>query len=246
MKAGARGISILFAAGDDGVGNGGPCKNFIPDYPASSPYVTTVGGTALGLFQSGTEGVWPEVGFEEREEEGNEEKNKNKNKNKQEKKKNKRMKKKKVKKRRRKKEEGGGPGRRRRARKKRRWRATSRVEVMLTYVLLFFFSFSSYYPSHSSSSSSFSLHQGGGGFSNYWPRPSYQDDAVNTYLQTAGSSLPPQAQWNISGRAYPDVAALASGFIVVSSSLLFSCFLFSFFLPYLPLPTLIVHFLFLT
>jgi len=116
IKAGARGISILFAAGDSGVGNGGPCKKFVPDYPASSPYITTVGGTQLGLFESGEEVVWPD---------------------------------------------------------------------------------------------------GGGGFSNYWPRPSYQDDAVNDYLQNAGSNLPSESVFNVSGRAYPDVAALASGFIVV-------------------------------
>ena len=45
MKAGLRGLSILFASGDDGAG----CKNetFAPSFPASSPYVTTVGGTAF-------------------------------------------------------------------------------------------------------------------------------------------------------------------------------------------------------
>ncbi len=45
MKAGVRGISILFASGDDGAG----CKNkkFSPDFPVSSPYVTAVGGTAF-------------------------------------------------------------------------------------------------------------------------------------------------------------------------------------------------------
>ena len=45
MKAGARGLSILFASGDDGAG----CKKekFAPNFPATSPYVTSVGGTAL-------------------------------------------------------------------------------------------------------------------------------------------------------------------------------------------------------
>jgi len=45
MKAGVRGISILFASGDDGAG----CKKnkFRPSFPASSPYVTTVGGTGF-------------------------------------------------------------------------------------------------------------------------------------------------------------------------------------------------------
>ncbi|KAJ6652293.1 hypothetical protein lerEdw1_012746 [Lerista edwardsae] len=50
MKAGARGISILFASGDSGAG----CRKapggkhlFRPSFPASSPYVTTVGGTSF-------------------------------------------------------------------------------------------------------------------------------------------------------------------------------------------------------
>ncbi|XP_051495089.1 tripeptidyl-peptidase 1 [Apus apus] len=50
MKAAARGLSILFASGDDGAG----CRRvsagnhtFRPSFPASSPYVTTVGGTAF-------------------------------------------------------------------------------------------------------------------------------------------------------------------------------------------------------
>lgn len=43
MKVGVRGISLLFASGDSGAG----CKNgkFMPNMPASSPYVTSVGGT---------------------------------------------------------------------------------------------------------------------------------------------------------------------------------------------------------
>ena len=45
MKAGVRGLTILFASGDDGAA----CKNdkFSPNFPVSSPYVTAVGGTAL-------------------------------------------------------------------------------------------------------------------------------------------------------------------------------------------------------
>jgi len=43
MKAGARGISLLFASGDSGA----TCRagKFTPNFPASSPYVTAVGGT---------------------------------------------------------------------------------------------------------------------------------------------------------------------------------------------------------
>ena len=65
-KAGARGISLLFAAGDDGVGgetlrngeaaaaeNGRLCRPFRVGWPASSPYVTSVGGTAFGVAAGG-------------------------------------------------------------------------------------------------------------------------------------------------------------------------------------------------
>ena len=48
MKAGAMGISILFASGDMGVwGRTGASKRgtFNPDFPSGSPYVTAVGGT---------------------------------------------------------------------------------------------------------------------------------------------------------------------------------------------------------
>jgi len=45
----------------------------------------------------------------------------------------------------------------------------------------------------------------GGGFSDTFARPAYQDQAVNTYLSKA--KLPPQSYWNRTGRAYPDIAA---------------------------------------
>ncbi|CAF9905503.1 MAG: hypothetical protein GOMPHAMPRED_003229 [Gomphillus americanus] len=44
----------------------------------------------------------------------------------------------------------------------------------------------------------------GGGFSNYFPRPSYQDAAVSKYL---GSSTRNTSLFNITGRAFPDVSA---------------------------------------
>jgi tripeptidyl-peptidase-1 len=46
----------------------------------------------------------------------------------------------------------------------------------------------------------------GGGFSNYFSRPSYQDSAVKTYFATA--TLPNQNLYNASGRGYPDVSAI--------------------------------------
>jgi len=48
MKAGVRGLSLLFASGDSGVFGANltyPCQSFIPSFPASSPYVTAVGAT---------------------------------------------------------------------------------------------------------------------------------------------------------------------------------------------------------
>merc|ERR1719215_2604248 len=69
QKAGARGISLLYAAGDEGA----TCKDgkFTPNMPASSPYVTAVGGTkpasgfpapssesAIGLSSGGFSNYW--------------------------------------------------------------------------------------------------------------------------------------------------------------------------------------------
>jgi len=68
MKAGVRGVSILVASGDSGVcafeGCGrGAKKQYHATFPASSPYVTSVGGTKFA--QSGVVGdekVWPNGG----------------------------------------------------------------------------------------------------------------------------------------------------------------------------------------
>ena len=48
MKAGARGISLLFSSGDSGAAGDHGCVGgqFMPQWPAASPYVTAVGGTA--------------------------------------------------------------------------------------------------------------------------------------------------------------------------------------------------------
>merc|ERR1711976_180692 len=50
MKAGAKGLSLLFASGDQGVCGRSGCgflmhSRFHPDFPAGSPYITSVGGT---------------------------------------------------------------------------------------------------------------------------------------------------------------------------------------------------------
>jgi tripeptidyl-peptidase-1 len=44
-----------------------------------------------------------------------------------------------------------------------------------------------------------------GGFSNYFPRPDWQNDAVNGYLDFLGDKY--SGLYNASGRAYPDVSA---------------------------------------
>merc|ERR1712039_133856 len=115
MKLGARGISILFASGDQGVygrsGVGGDGK-FHPDFPAASPYVTAVGGTDFAQKSViGAERAWV---------------------------------------------------------------------------------------------------SGGGGFSDHFSAPAYQQEAVSGYLKAAGaaSKLPKSSSFNAKGRGYPDVSAL--------------------------------------
>merc|ERR1712151_171591 len=48
----------------------------------------------------------------------------------------------------------------------------------------------------------------GGGFSDTFPIPAYQKEAVAAYKASPDAKLPPQAYWNGTGRGYPDVAAL--------------------------------------
>jgi tripeptidyl-peptidase-1 len=54
----------------------------------------------------------------------------------------------------------------------------------------------------------------GGGFSNYFPRPSYQDAAVSTYLATLAPGTYKDL-YNSTGRAYPDVSSQSASFSVV-------------------------------
>jgi len=117
-KQAIRGISVLFASGDSGVGGPGTnCNAFVPDFPATSPYVTSVGGTAL----------------------------------------------------------------------------ETSVEVAAGL--------------------------SGGGFSNFFKRPNWQNTAVNTYLSTMKSQLPAQNLWNNTGRAYPDISALSENYVIVDNLL---------------------------
>ncbi|XP_048215399.1 tripeptidyl-peptidase 1 [Perognathus longimembris pacificus] len=121
MKAGARGLTLLFASGDSGAGCWSVSRRhkFRPSFPASSPYVTTVGGTS---FQN---------------------------------------------------------------------------PFLVTNEIVDYIS--------------------GGGFSNVFPQPSYQKEAVAQFLKSS-PKLPPSSYFNASGRAYPDVAALSDGYWVVSNS----------------------------
>lgn len=63
--------------------------------------------------------------------------------------------------------------------------------------------------------------QSGGGFSNIYPRPAYQDAAVQTYFKTAGDQYPyytgstyGNGIYNRSGRGYPDVSAVGDNIVV--------------------------------
>merc|ERR1712217_438970 len=51
---------------------------------------------------------------------------------------------------------------------------------------------------------------GGGGFSDHFSAPAYQQEAVSGYLKAAGeaSKLPTSSSFNAGGRGYPDVSAL--------------------------------------
>eukprot|EP00657_Telonema_sp_P-1_P000783 TRINITY_DN1152_c0_g1_i1.p1 TRINITY_DN1152_c0_g1~~TRINITY_DN1152_c0_g1_i1.p1 ORF type:complete len:214 (+),score=63.23 TRINITY_DN1152_c0_g1_i1:270-911(+) len=60
---GTRGISILFASGDQGVwGRSGMGAKFNPDFPGGSPYVTAVGGTDFVTTNIGDETAWASGG----------------------------------------------------------------------------------------------------------------------------------------------------------------------------------------
>ncbi|KAI0827003.1 subtilisin-like protein [Trametes gibbosa] len=51
-----------------------------------------------------------------------------------------------------------------------------------------------------------------GGFSDYYPRPAYQESAVSAYLAAHGQAN--AGRWNASGRGFPDIAAKADDFII--------------------------------
>ena len=132
MKAGVRGITLLFAAGDDGAGsmdvrNGARCNATKPAFPSSSPWVTSVGGTQMAPWDNRTEIV-----------------------------------------------------------------SDSRTGSVITT---------------------------GGGFSNYYDTPKYQQAVVEGYLRRA--PMPPPTWYRASGRAYPDISAIATNYpIYVNGTLI--------------------------
>jgi tripeptidyl-peptidase-1 len=125
-QLGARGVSVIVASGDDGVGKDGHCfsndgtkkPQWLPTFPASCPFVTSVGATRL---------LNPEIaGFDRR---GN------------------------------------------------------------------FIS--------------------GGGFSNYFSRPKYQDQAVGEYVHNLGDDFTGDGFYNKMGRGVPDVAAQGYHYVIM-------------------------------
>lgn len=127
-QLGARGVTVVFGSGDEGVGRDGKCvsndedrrEKFLPKFPASCPYVTAVGSTRY---------FGPEiVGFDARN------------------------------------------------------------------------GFVS-----------------GGGFSNYFPRPWYQDSMVNTYLKHHVGDMF-KGLYNAAGRGIPDISAMGYHFPIVRNS----------------------------
>jgi tripeptidyl-peptidase-1 len=60
----------------------------------------------------------------------------------------------------------------------------------------------------------------GSGFSNYFPRPAYQDAVVPPYIASLNGSF--DGLYNKSGRAYPDVAAQGYHYLLVWADKLFS------------------------
>ena len=123
-QLGARGVTLLFASGDNGVGIAGDCvsndgKNktmFLPEFPASCPYVTTVGGL---------KNVNPEI------------------------------------------------------------------------------------VAHDNANG----YTSGGGFSNYFTRPAYQDNVVSAYIKSLGGLF--NGLYNKTGRGYPDISAQGYHFLTV-------------------------------
>jgi tripeptidyl-peptidase-1 len=53
----------------------------------------------------------------------------------------------------------------------------------------------------------------GGGFSNYFPRPTYQADHVPDYIKSLNGQF--DGLYNASGRGYPDISAQGYRYVVI-------------------------------
>jgi len=62
----------------------------------------------------------------------------------------------------------------------------------------------------------------GGGFSGYFPRPSYQDNAVINYIKT-NVTLPRANYTNVNNRGYPDIAAVGAVLCNIVGTIPYSC-----------------------
>lgn len=58
------------------------------------------------------------------------------------------------------------------------------------------------------------INYSGGGFSDYWKRPEWQETAIGAYLQEHGDEW--KGYYNETGRAIPDVAMIADGHQIVN------------------------------
>lgn len=56
-----------------------------------------------------------------------------------------------------------------------------------------------------------------GGFSEYWPRPAWQEEAVGKYLSKHGRQW--QGYYNPEGRGVPDVAAQGKAYLIINHGL---------------------------
>ena len=54
----------------------------------------------------------------------------------------------------------------------------------------------------------------GGGFSSQWAQPPYQTEFVQNYLRAGGENIPPPYLFNPQNRAYPDISAMATNYII--------------------------------
>jgi len=55
---------------------------------------------------------------------------------------------------------------------------------------------------------------GAGGFSDNFTRPSWQDEAVESYFELSAGDLPPANMWNRTNRGFPDVSALSDQVLI--------------------------------